>query len=289
MKPFGYKLDAPDEISKKAALKFPGLYALNSSEEKNIINLRKKFEIDDKNNNEIIRFTGEAIEAGLLPEDVFPAGRMPVLEGMSELAQAYLGQRSLVRIDEQIRFCRCVLDSCGYPYDKDHIIVSDNWLFWEYASIENEHNSQPTDPLSAILTCDQRYSPTWYAAKFLAHAERGSKLLNITIEGKITPESVFSLTREWMLAGETWAEAKFITNFGKFALSGRRTSEGGRAGHDKTYGSSEERARKRAEIVLAWNAERTTGHSKTTADSIVAERLGISEKTVRRARSGQEE
>lgn len=242
MKPMRFDLDRG--FDPEAIWSFPG-FGSDLGHDTKIKELRRRFQEEDSRLNSAVRFGGPLVEFDLLPEDLFDAPSTPVLSGMHDEVVRYLGQRTLIRLDERMRWCRCLLATLDLPYDREDIVLFNGGFHWTYAS-EAPDAKNSTDPLSFLVTRAPRGSFEWFAAKFLAHVRQGKWATDLLLAGDA--HRSMDAMREWLLAGETWVEAKFFTNHASSAISGQKVSRGGRKGHEVACGTKEERSRRDEQI-----------------------------------------
>ncbi|WP_143542818.1 hypothetical protein [Cereibacter azotoformans] len=180
-----------------------------------------------------LRVSGELIDFGIVEGTWADEARCALNSAVSETPAVALyfdlATRSL--LDRRVRWCRCYLDMCGLPYDREMIVTDESLEQWAYLSEASEDlmGSEPQDPLDLLSMWNFAFSGPGYAAKFLAHFRRAERILD---QPHLTQGEALSLARECMLIGETWAEAKFVINNAKAALSGhaqRKAGERGRA------------------------------------------------------------
>ena len=132
-------------------------------------------------------------------------------------------------IDWRLRWCRCYLDTHDFPYDRESIVlitVENHWHYYSEDWVGSGAHS-PIDSIDYTLRIPQiRYSTAWHAAKMLAHNRR-IKLLEKENDADF---SRLSFAREWMLFGETWAEAKFSFDHLSDTLRGAKTLKSAKLG-----------------------------------------------------------
>jgi len=151
----------------------------------------------------------------------------------NETITAFYDMSSLVLMDFRIRWCRWYLNEVGFPYDKENIVVDWGdesgcpvwWYVSETAVLEEGRKAEEMDPLEFLTMLNFAVTGPAYAGKILTHFRRADNLLD---QSNLTQSQAISVAREWMLIGETWAEAKFVINHSRAAISGEKVAGGRR-------------------------------------------------------------
>lgn len=267
---------------------YPGLFTDGSDAEQALLRHKQFQEEDRRTHPRGIAISGPLVQAGLVDAEFDPAWSAWIPDDWAKNDRIILhyDMETMVKIDWRLRFCRCLLDMMGRPFDREPVVlVKDNeGTLWSYKSEtrdEDLERGHVIDPLERLLQTEMPYSAQWYAAKILHHAQRAERLSE---EAKTSFgwQQDFGLAREWMLFGETWAEANFVINYGDGYLTEFRQSRARRRGHETVHGTDKEKAEKWKLINDDLQAELQTGTKKTAAYAIVAERHGVSAKTVER-------
>lgn len=182
-----------------------------------------------------MRLSGDLPDLGIISEEWDEPDRaaIPPSNQKNETITALYDMSSLALMDFRIRWCRRYLHEEGFPYDKENIFVvwDDESLgfFWWYVSetapLECGKNYEKLDPLAFLMMYNFAVTGPGYAGKILTHFRRADRLLD---QRNLTQSEAISAAREWMLIGETWAEAKFVINHSSATISGEKVAGGRR-------------------------------------------------------------
>lgn len=258
----------------KDLARYPGIFRAGSDEERALLDRREAQLKAQAGGGINIMIAGPLAEAGIVDPEFDPPWSSPLSKAWAENEQValYHDLEALIKIDWRLRFCRCLLDMTGRPYDREAVVVveNENGALWSYQSETTDADlarGTVVDPIDRILATSAPYSPSWYAAKILAHSRRAESLLAAAASGFSSTMHGIGLAREWMLIGETWAEANFVINHGDSALSGVAGARGGSKGGQA---SSALRAHKREKIIAAMKYYVDAGQSVANAARLAA-------------------
>ena len=227
---------------------FPGVFAKGSDAEDALLGRRKMQQTQTPFPN--FQISGLLTNAGFASQKSFDPTHFAIpTQVKGELAQ-YFDFATLIELDRRLRWLRCYLTQKNNPYDRENIVFVDenekqipklkkgkkqSWLYeteFEGTSIEPAF-----DPIDFLFNTSSPLSDIWYAAKCLAHNRRAATLEK---EYGTNPElAVLGLSREWMLFGETWAEARAVLNFGDDVLRGIKTKKAAALGGASRRSSKE--------------------------------------------------
>lgn len=209
---------------------YPGIYPAGSEGDKRLCEARIEIEADEAGGRYKTQYDGPLVDFGLVPKHLGNFETMAV--SFEDLASTpftkALDFRTCLIIDWRLRWCRCFLDYADFPYDREPLVLLTREAFWHYQSEDwpESGGHTPTDTIDYTLQlASLTYSPQWFAAKLLSHFRRARTL-------EAGQGNDLGLAREWMLFGETWAEAKFIFNQEANAIRGAKVGRGAAQGGD---------------------------------------------------------
>lgn len=219
---------------------FEGIFPIGSDLEGLILEKRRFFREHDPDKFIKIGLTSEMSDNGIT------SSRLPQPKNMNvqkELLGDYqfclmLDLQTLIEIDRRVRWCRALLaENCSIESDQDIWPTNDpNDL--RYFLIDDpeelKRGLKSRSILDSILSHGTLFhTPIWYAAKILSHFRRVETIWENRSPntGNVFELDLFmSTAREWMLFGETWAEARSVVNFGQDALRGKKTIRAAKQG-----------------------------------------------------------
>ena len=120
-------------------------------------------------------------------------------------------------------------------------------------------------------------SHSWYAEQVLSRVE--------AVEVMIAAGNAEEAALASLKIGALLTEARLKGLWERQALIGEKVISGARDGHAKTHGSWSQRASRDELMIADLRAELESGTKLTAARRLVAERHGVSEKTVQRAQA----
>ena len=211
-------------------LEYPGIYAIESDGDKRLCEARIEIEEAEAGGRYKTEYDSRLVDFGLVPKHLDNLETMTVpfeLLASTPWTKA-MDFRTCLLIDWRLRWCRCFLDHADYPYDREPLVLLTRDDFWHYESEDwpESGGHTPTDTIDYTLQLVHlTYSPQWFAAKLLSHFRRARTL-------EVGQSNDLCLAREWMLFGETWAEAKFIFNQEANAIRGAKIGRAGAKGGD---------------------------------------------------------
>lgn len=239
----------PVSLSDNAVFDFPGLFP-DGSEPDKALRKRRGTLIEDP----LYRIDGDLADFGLIDENISPPWNIAPSKDWLEGPVARLHDaETLIVVDHRIRFCRYLLDTLKFPYDREDIVVIDDagWAYVSEAEKEDLRNGRISNPLDEILMISgvPPHSPQWFAAKCLAHVRRADYISSKIADHPFKPEYEQALVREWMLFGETWAEARFIVNHGKVTVTGKKINKSNDSRRMAQNNNAKANAKHRLKIV----------------------------------------
>ena len=204
--------------------KYPGIFELGSEGDKRLCEARAEVEAGEENGRYKTEFESPLVEFGLVSAHLDNLETMAVSADIlfSVAWTKTLDFRSSLQIDWRLRWCRCYLDKADFPYDREPFVLLTREARWHYQSEDwpESGGHSPTDTIDYTLQLpDLSYSPQWFAAKLLSHFRRARSL-------EAGAGSNIGLAREWMLFGETWAEAMFLLNQEANSIRGAKVGRG---------------------------------------------------------------
>lgn len=259
---------------------FPGIFELGSSKD---LAVRERWEA--RRPMAGVKVTGEIAEYGIVSEDMEQAHRFPIRRSLFgvEVAEQHFDLETLAAIDFRIRFCRWYLNEEGLPYDREDIFVDFRNARWAYASVAPDElkDKGRTDPLDFLLMWDFAFQGPGYAARILTHFARVEAIWDKSAQSTM---DTISLAREWMLIGETWAEARFVVNHARAAVSGEKQVRAGKAGRDMRTDNSFKAVHGEAAQAMADDIAAKNPHLSWTAiRNRVAKEYSVSPETVKKS------
>ena len=207
---------------------YPGIYAPGSDGDKRLCEARIEIEAGEAGGRYKTEYDSPLVDFGLVPKHL---GNLETMAVSFEILASTpwtkaMDFRTCLHIDWRLRWCRCFLDHANFPYDREPLVLLTREACWHYQSEDwpESGGHTPTDTIDYTLQlASLTYSPHWFAAKLLSHFRRARSL-------EAGQGTGLGLAREWMLFGETWAEAKFIFNQEANAIRGARIRISGRRG-----------------------------------------------------------
>ena len=215
--------------------KYPGIFEHGSEGDNKLCAERKEVEAGDEGGRYKEEFDSPLVDYGLVPKHLGNPETMAVsADILSSIPWTkMLDFRTSLQIDWRLRWCRCYLDNAGFPYDRESFVLLTKEAWWHYQSEDwpESGGHSPTDTIDYTLQLPHlSYSPQWFAAKLLSHFRRVRSL-------EAGEGGNLGLAREWMLFGETWAEAKFLFNQEANEIRGAKVGKGGKRGGDERRGA----------------------------------------------------
>lgn len=238
---------------------YPGLFEIGSREDDWIKSMRAQSGSDDEKGTTAL-LGGDLINFGFVSEKYNPpeSKAIPSIWIENDRIGNHFDMHTLIEIDWRLRYCRCLLDFLGCPYDRGNVFYNPRTGQWYYESDGDRREGfhGPSDPLDFLLRANFALSREWYAAKILAHARRSDFIVREPGQA-IAPEHRFSfeiaMMREWMLFGETWAEAKFVINHSDVAIAKLKQNDANRLNGQKGGQAAAKRQRYETLNGLALN------------------------------------
>ena len=182
---------------------------------------------------------------------------------------------SFERLSRQLKeFAGRILADAELPHDPESTYAVTEDGAWIVVNGAARPEGLPLPSL--VQLCGyQADSPQGYAAELLmilsaakAHLRSG------------TVDDAMALA---FAAGELVKEAGIKEMWEADAVAGEKVREGGRAAHERTYGTEEEKAAKRADYLREFDAALARGLSRMDAYKEAARRCGVSVRTIERA------
>lgn len=268
--------------------RYPGIFEIGSNAESQLLDLRDHY---NRENDERfrLRLRGGLEDEGVLHNDItdmrFQHVASCILRDESHPLLKMFDQIFIIELDRRLRFCRMVLAAFNLPDDFiSRVVVEEDEPSWmpEHEADPEDEDLPRYDALDWILMSGHFYHAIpWFAAKILAHYRRVQDQLESRTP--VHEADVWAVCRECMLLGETWEQARHVTNFGKHTLRGIKSPKSGLKGHEAVYGDQGAKNRRWAAMDRRVKELIEQGAPKMNAYADVAREFGVTADGVRGA------
>ena len=232
-----YKIEVAFPIDRLAL--YRGIPALGSGEDTAILSIHLEINSPFHDVENALWRDGLTADAGLVNGIMFqPKDSTVLLENFDNPEATFSADfASQIIIDWRLRWCRCYLDSNGFPIDCEEFVLVYERTNWCYASepINGSESRRKSDPLDYVVGNPYfMHSIGWYAAKLLGHYRRARYLELLSGDPLVSSASI---PREWMLFGECWSTMKLLFEQKTNVIRGQKTLASARNGGNARKGN----------------------------------------------------